>query len=53
VGFEVLVAVSTKMAVFSVVALHSLIEVHRHFRGPCCIHDDDGDDDDDGGRKDL
>jgi hypothetical protein len=34
VGFEVLMAVSMKMAVFWVVALCSLVEVYQHFRGP-------------------
>jgi hypothetical protein len=38
VGFEVLMAVSTKMAVFWVVAPCSLVEVYRRFRGPCCLH---------------
>jgi hypothetical protein len=38
VGFEVLTAVSTKMAVFWVVALCYLIEVYQRFRGPCCFH---------------
>jgi hypothetical protein len=37
-GFEVLSAVSTKMAVFWVVASCSLVEVYRRFRGPCCLH---------------
>jgi hypothetical protein len=31
-------AVSTKMAVFWVVALCSLLEVYQHFRGPYCLH---------------
>jgi hypothetical protein len=31
-------AVSTKMAVFWVVAPCSLVEVHQRFRGPCCLH---------------
>jgi hypothetical protein len=35
VGFEVLTAVSTKMAVFWVVALCNLVEVYQRFRGPC------------------
>jgi hypothetical protein len=35
VGFEVLTAVSTKMAVFRVVAPCSLVEVYQRFRGPC------------------
>jgi hypothetical protein len=30
--------VSTKMAVFWVVAPCSLVEVYRRFRGPCCLH---------------
>jgi hypothetical protein len=48
VGFEVLTAVSTKLAVFWVVAPCSLVEIYQRFRGPCC-------DDrlDDGGIKDL
>jgi hypothetical protein len=37
-GFEVLKAVSTKMAVFWVVAPCSLVEVYQRFRGPCCLH---------------
>jgi hypothetical protein len=36
VGFEVLTAVSTKMAVFWVVAPCSLVEVYHRFRGSCC-----------------
>jgi hypothetical protein len=38
VGFEVLTAVSTKMAVFWVVAPCSLVEAYQCFRGPCCLH---------------
>jgi hypothetical protein len=38
VGFEVLTAVSTKMAVFWVVAPYSLVEVYQRFGGPCCLH---------------
>jgi hypothetical protein len=38
VGFEVLTAVRTKMAVFWVVAPCSLVEVYQRFRGPCCLH---------------
>jgi hypothetical protein len=38
VGFEVLAAVSTKMAVFWVVVPCSLVEVYRRFGGPCCLH---------------
>jgi hypothetical protein len=38
VGFEVLTAVSTKMAVFWVVAPCSPVEVYQRFRGPCCLH---------------
>jgi hypothetical protein len=38
VGFEVLTAVSTKMAVFWVVAQCSLVEVYQRFRGPWCLH---------------
>jgi hypothetical protein len=37
-GFEVLMAVNTKMAVFWVVAPCSLVEVYQRFRGPCCLH---------------
>jgi hypothetical protein len=38
VGFEVLTAVSMKMAVFWVVALCRLVGVYQRFRGPCCLH---------------
>jgi hypothetical protein len=38
VVFEVLTAVSTKMAVFGVVAPCSLVEVYHRFRGPCSLH---------------
>jgi hypothetical protein len=38
VGFEVLTAVSAKMAVFWVVSPLSLVEVYQRFRGPCCLH---------------
>jgi hypothetical protein len=38
VGFEVLTAESTKMAVFWVVAPCILVEVYQRFRGPCCLH---------------
>jgi hypothetical protein len=38
VGFEVLTAVSTKTAVFWVVAPCSLLEVYQRFKGPCCLH---------------
>jgi hypothetical protein len=41
-------AVSTKMAVFWVVAQSSLVEVYQRFRGPCCLHRPD-----DGGSKDI
>jgi hypothetical protein len=30
--------VSTKMAVFWVVAPCSLVEVYQRYRGPCCLH---------------
>jgi hypothetical protein len=50
VGFEVLTVVSTKMAVFWVVAPWSLVEVYRCLRGHCCLHHQG---DDDGGSKDL
>jgi hypothetical protein len=43
--------VSTKMAVFWVVAPSSLVEVYHRFRGPCFLHHQG--DDDDGGSKDL
>jgi hypothetical protein len=38
VGFEVLTAVSTKMAVFWVVPPYSLVEVYQRFRGLLCLH---------------
>jgi hypothetical protein len=38
VGFEVLRAVSLKMAVFWVVVLYRLVEVYQCFRGPCCLN---------------
>jgi hypothetical protein len=38
VGFEVLTAVSMKIAVFWVVAPCSLVEFYQRFRGPCCVH---------------
>jgi hypothetical protein len=41
VGFEVLTAVSTKMAVFWVVAPCSLVEVYQRFRGLCCLQHQD------------
>jgi hypothetical protein len=47
IGFEVFTAVSTKMAVFWVVAPCSLVEVYQRFRGPCHQSPDDG------GSKDL
>jgi hypothetical protein len=37
-GFEVLAAVSTKIAVVWVVAPCSLVDVYRRFRGICCLH---------------
>jgi hypothetical protein len=37
VGFKVLTAVSTKMAVFWFVAPCSLVEIYRRFRGACCL----------------
>jgi hypothetical protein len=46
IGFEVLTAVSTKMAVFWVVAPYSLVEVYQRFRGTTHRPDD-------GGSKDL
>jgi hypothetical protein len=49
VGFEVLTAVGTKMAVFWVVAPCSLVEIYQCFRGPCCLHHRP----DDGGSKVL
>jgi hypothetical protein len=41
VGFEVLTAVSTKMAVFSVVVPCSMGKVYQHFTGSCCLHHQD------------
>jgi hypothetical protein len=38
VRFEVLTAVSTKMAVFWVVTQCCLVEVYQRFRGDCCLH---------------
>jgi hypothetical protein len=38
VGFEVLTAVGTKMAVLWVVAPCSPVEVYQRFRGPFCLH---------------
>jgi hypothetical protein len=51
VGFEVLRLVSTKLAVFWVVAPCSLVEVYQRIRGPCCLHHWHCPDD--GGSKDL
>jgi hypothetical protein len=48
-GLEDLMVVSTKMAVFWVVAPCSLVEVYQCFRGPCYLHRRP----DDGGSKDL
>jgi hypothetical protein len=45
--------VSTKIAVFWVVAPCSLVEVFQRFRGPCCLHRQGDDHPDDGGGKDL
>jgi hypothetical protein len=36
--FQVLMATSTKMAVFWGIAPSSLVEVYRRFRGACCLH---------------
>jgi hypothetical protein len=36
--FEILTAVSMKMAVFCTVAPCTLVEVYRRFRGACCLH---------------
>jgi hypothetical protein len=44
IGFEVLTAVSTNMAVLRVIAPCSLIEVYRRCRDVCCLHHQ-GDDD--------
>jgi hypothetical protein len=49
-GFQVLTAVSTKMAVFRVLAPCSLVDVYHCFRGSCCLHHHRPDD---GGSKDL
>jgi hypothetical protein len=51
VGFEVLTAVSMKMAVFWVVAACSLVEFYQRFRGPCCLHHQGDHRPDDGGSK--
>jgi hypothetical protein len=51
VRFEVLTAVSTRMAVFWVVAPCSLVEVYQRFRGPCYLSDTYRPED--GGSKDL
>jgi hypothetical protein len=37
-------AMSTKIAVFWVVAPCSLVEVYQRFRGPCCLHHQGPDD---------
>jgi hypothetical protein len=42
VGFEVLTAASMKMSIFWVVALCSLVEVYRRFRGISCLHNKGG-----------
>jgi hypothetical protein len=52
IGFEILTAVSTKMAFFWVVVPCSLVEVYQRFRGPCCLHHQ-SDRSDAVGRKDL
>jgi hypothetical protein len=44
-GFEVVTAVSTNMAVLWFVTPCSLIDIYQRFRGPCCLHqqgDDQG-----------
>jgi hypothetical protein len=46
--FQVLTAVSMKMAVFCVVVPCSLVEVHRRFRGSCCPRHQGGVSDDGG-----
>jgi hypothetical protein len=38
VGFEVLMALSTKIAVFWVLTCCKLIQVYQFFRGPYCFH---------------
>jgi hypothetical protein len=53
VRFEVLTAVSTKMAVFWVVAQCCLVEVYRRLRGPFCLHHQGDNGPDDGDSKDL
>jgi hypothetical protein len=35
--FQVLMAISMKLAVFWVVSPCSLVEVYKHFRGACCL----------------
>jgi hypothetical protein len=37
VRFQFLTTASMKRAVFSVVALCSLVQIYRHFRGTCCL----------------
>jgi hypothetical protein len=50
IGFEVLMTVRMKMAVFWVVTLCSLVEIYQHFRGTCWLHHQGPDD---GGSKYL
>lgn len=52
-GFEVITAMSVKMAVSCVVAScgNCLVEVFRCFRGECCLYFRGGDRPDDGRRK--
>jgi hypothetical protein len=38
IGFEILMVVRMKMAVFYVVAPCSLVEVYQRFRLTCCLH---------------
>jgi hypothetical protein len=38
VAFDVLIAVSMKMAVFWVAAPCSVVEIYCCFRGACCLH---------------
>jgi hypothetical protein len=37
VRFQVLMVASMKMTDFWDVALHSLVEIYRHFRASCCL----------------
>jgi hypothetical protein len=53
VGFEVLTAVSTKMACLLGCSAVYLVEVYQLFRGPCCLHHQGDEWPDDGGSRNL